>query len=275
MLDATAPKTVPFVFQRDASDGMMQSDLYGLLGVTPEATPAEVKKAGLNLIRVWHPDKLGETKPRLRYDWIQAAYQILTDVEGRRFWDERIARVKAREAAERDRIARLRAKLEARREELRQVLARNEKRAREREATATEPAPEPVSPEGGVATTDPYGTPPEPLPKKRPRGSVGRSRPEQRTRPQQKAPVLSQEQRAEAKQKLASEQAAGAEQEGSLPHPMPESASPSGGSAPGGFLRQGAGSSTCSSSSIFVCFVLGSCAGLGTPAGSDETLPVE
>jgi len=127
MLDVTAPKSVPYVFQRDASDGMMQSDLYGLLGVTQEASPAEIRKAGLRLLLVWHPDKLGETTPRLRYDWIQAAYKILTDVEGRRFWDERIAREKAREAAERARIAQLRAKLEARREELRKLLVQKEK----------------------------------------------------------------------------------------------------------------------------------------------------
>jgi len=233
MLDVTAKKKVPFVFQRDASDGMMQSDLCGLLGVTEEASPAEIKKAGLRFLLIWHPDKCGETKPRLRYDWIQAAFKILTDAEGRRFWNERIAREKAKEEAERARIARLRARLEARRGELRQVLAQKAKRARERESTPAEPAPEPASPEGGVAA-EPTGTPPQPLPKRRPRGSVRGNMPERWTRPKHSAPVLSKEQREEAKQKIVSGQAAGAEPEGSPPQPMPESASPSGGSAPAG-----------------------------------------
>jgi len=236
-LDATTPDKVPFVFQRDASDGMLQSDLYGLLGVTQEATQKEVKKAGLNLLRIWHPDKLRETKPRLRYSWIDAAFQILTDEEGRRFWDERIAREQAREVANRERVARLRAKLEARRAELKELLAKRDrllaergKRRREQEAVPSEPAPEPVSPEGEAATSDPYGTPPDPqpkpLPKKRPRGSVGRTPAESRTRPKRKAPVLTQEQRAKAKQDLASGRAADTAPSGSSSGAVPTSASP-------------------------------------------------
>jgi len=164
----------------------------------------------------------------LRYNWIDAAFKILSDEEGRRCWDERIAREQAREAANRERIARLRARLEARRDELKRLLAEKAKRQREQEAVAPEPAPEPVSPEGDVATSDPYGTPPEPLPKKRPRGSVGRTTAEPRTRPKQKAPVLSQEQRAKAKQDRASGRAADTTPSGSSPGAMPTSASPPG-----------------------------------------------
>ena len=42
-LDATAKKL--FAFQRDPVDGLMQDDLYGLLGVAEDATYAQIKRA--------------------------------------------------------------------------------------------------------------------------------------------------------------------------------------------------------------------------------------
>jgi len=176
-LDATAPEKTPFVFQRDASDGMLQSDLYGLLGVTREATLPEIQKAGRGLMRIWHPDKLGETKPRLRYSWINVAINILTDEEARRFWDERLDRETARELAE----------LEAKRQYDALVAARKKRRREQNTAPS-----EPVSPEGEPATTDPYGSPSDPptqpLPKKKPRGSVGRMSEEIWATPKRRAP---------------------------------------------------------------------------------------
>ena len=171
----------------------MQDDLYGLLGVPEDATDAQIKKAALNLLRIWHPDKCGTTKPRTRFEWIQAAYKILSDPVAHVFWNERIARQRAQADRERARIARFRAKLLARRDQLAEELAQRTKNARE--PTLAEPAPEPATPSAGVEANQAGPSVPQPLPKKRPRDSGSGSTPDWGTRPTQQAPVLSKTRR--------------------------------------------------------------------------------
>ncbi len=63
-------------------------DLYSLLGLTPEATSADIKRAYRRLARKFHPDiNPGDRAAEVRFRQIQEAYETLTDPERRRRYD--------------------------------------------------------------------------------------------------------------------------------------------------------------------------------------------
>src|ERR671915_183025 len=67
---------------------MAQKDLYKILGVDKKASVDEIKKAHRKLVRQYHPDRNpGDAKAEARFKEIQAAYDILGDVEKRKQYD--------------------------------------------------------------------------------------------------------------------------------------------------------------------------------------------
>jgi DnaJ-class molecular chaperone len=62
------------------------ADLYSTLGVSPNATPAEVKKAYRSKAQQMHPDKNNGNGEEFRE--VEKAYRILKDPESRARYDE-------------------------------------------------------------------------------------------------------------------------------------------------------------------------------------------
>lgn len=65
--------------------------LYGVLGVSQSVDPAELKTSWRRLVRQWHPDVCKEPNAREQFDAIQAAYQVLGDVNQRAKYDAGLA----------------------------------------------------------------------------------------------------------------------------------------------------------------------------------------
>lgn len=64
-------------------------DPYQTLGVPQTATQAEIKKAYLKLARKWHPDvNPGNAEAEQRFKEIAGAYEVLSDPDKRRLYDE-------------------------------------------------------------------------------------------------------------------------------------------------------------------------------------------
>lgn len=67
----------------------MAQDLYKLLGVSRDASAAEIKKAFRKLARKYHPDvNPGDKKAEKRFKEISDAYQILSDKQKRAQYDQ-------------------------------------------------------------------------------------------------------------------------------------------------------------------------------------------
>ncbi|MEV2241388.1 J domain-containing protein [Micromonospora sp. NPDC049891] len=125
-----------------------EQDPYVLLGVSREASLAQIRERYLILVQVWHPDKHQASPENVRAEatrqmqQINNAYKLLTDVRERETRERR-----ARQAEEQERAQRQRAgggqrahdwaaqQREAREQEAREQAAR-ERRAREHEARA-------------------------------------------------------------------------------------------------------------------------------------------
>src|SRR5919106_4562189 len=63
-------------------------DLYEILGVPRDATPAEIKGAYRRLARTLHPDVNADPADQERFKEITGAYEILSDPAKRRRYDE-------------------------------------------------------------------------------------------------------------------------------------------------------------------------------------------
>ncbi len=69
-------------------DGMQFKDYYAALGVAPEATPDEIKRAYRKLARKYHPDVSKEPDAEARFKDVAEAYEALNDAERRAAYDE-------------------------------------------------------------------------------------------------------------------------------------------------------------------------------------------
>jgi molecular chaperone DnaJ len=63
-------------------------DPYKLLGVSKEATQADIKKAYYQLAKKYHPDQNKDPKAREKFVEIQGAYEILSDANKRAQFDQ-------------------------------------------------------------------------------------------------------------------------------------------------------------------------------------------
>ena len=72
---------------------------YELLGARADASAAELKKAYHKAALRWHPDKhaaadgAARAEAEVRFREVQAAWEVLSDEEGRAAYDEQLARV--------------------------------------------------------------------------------------------------------------------------------------------------------------------------------------
>jgi len=68
-------------------------DYYAVLGLTPDATPEDVKKAYRQLARQYHPDAQAVPGTAMLFRGIQAAYDVLSDTDQRAAYDRAHAEV--------------------------------------------------------------------------------------------------------------------------------------------------------------------------------------
>lgn len=80
---------------------MDRNDYYELLGISPTASRAAVRRAFQKLARKYHPDlNPGDNVARLRYERIYEAYEVLTDPDKRGRYDQGGERPKSRQDPE-------------------------------------------------------------------------------------------------------------------------------------------------------------------------------
>ena len=66
----------------------MDEDFYNILGIEKTANKVEIKKAYNKLVLKYHPDKNNETNVQEKFQKIQLSYQILSDPEKRKKYDQ-------------------------------------------------------------------------------------------------------------------------------------------------------------------------------------------
>nr|CDS25695.1 dnaJ subfamily B [Hymenolepis microstoma] len=73
------------------ANGINNTCLYKVLGIEPGASEADIKKAYRRLALKWHPDKNSEAdkvEAERKFKEISAAYEILSDKEKRKIYDQ-------------------------------------------------------------------------------------------------------------------------------------------------------------------------------------------
>lgn len=63
-------------------------NLYNTLGVAPNASTDEIKKRYRSLAMRFHPDRNSDAGADVRFNAIQQAYEVLTDVKRRAEYDQ-------------------------------------------------------------------------------------------------------------------------------------------------------------------------------------------
>ena len=63
----------------------MPKDYYQILGVSRDASPADIKKAFYKLAHKYHPDKGGDAE---KFKEVNEAYQVLSDQKKRAQYDQ-------------------------------------------------------------------------------------------------------------------------------------------------------------------------------------------
>ncbi len=69
---------------------MSNSNYYETLDVSPKATPAEIKQAYRRLAKRFHPDSKHETSDPEKIIEVNAAYEVLSDPNRRRYYDRQL-----------------------------------------------------------------------------------------------------------------------------------------------------------------------------------------
>ena len=68
---------------------LVEKDYYAVLGVSKDASTADIKKAYRKLARELHPDKNpGDTAAEQRFKEVSEAYDVLSDDKRRKEYDE-------------------------------------------------------------------------------------------------------------------------------------------------------------------------------------------
>ena len=67
---------------------MAERDYYDVLGVKRDATAAQVKSAYRRLVRKHHPDVDGSPEATEKFKEATAAYEVLSDAEKRKVYDQ-------------------------------------------------------------------------------------------------------------------------------------------------------------------------------------------
>lgn len=68
------------------------TDHYATLGLKPDADPATIRAAYIELMRRYHPDRAGAEADSVKAQEVTAAYEVLRDPERRAAHDRRLAR---------------------------------------------------------------------------------------------------------------------------------------------------------------------------------------
>ncbi len=67
----------------------MPKDLYGVLGLSKNASPDELKRAYRKMSKEWHPDKhKGDKAAETKFKEINEAYETLTDPQKKQMYDQ-------------------------------------------------------------------------------------------------------------------------------------------------------------------------------------------
>ena len=64
------------------------NDFYQVLGVRPNATLSEIKRAYREKAKLFHPDSSGDSSNREQFTQVVQAYRVLSDARQRNIFDE-------------------------------------------------------------------------------------------------------------------------------------------------------------------------------------------